>query len=90
MNVEWGPLAAADLVRIVRYIAEENPIAARRIGRELLIAADSLQLFPYRGRPGRAPGTRELVAVRPYVLAYEITGATIAILRVWHAAQDRP
>jgi hypothetical protein len=35
------------------YIAEENPTAARRIGRELLIGADC-NCSPTGGRPGRA------------------------------------
>ncbi len=73
-----------------RHVAAENPLAAQRVAREPLLAGDSLEVFPRRGRPGRAAGTRELVAARPYVLVYEVTqDASVAILRVWHAAQDR-
>ncbi len=88
--VQWQPVAFADLTRIVRHIAEENPIAARRIGRELLLAADSPLIFPRRGRPGRIPGTRELVTVRPYIIVYEVAQQdTVTVLRVWHGARTR-
>lgn len=88
--VNWQPVAFADLTRIIRHITEENPIAARRVGRELLLAADSLLIFPRRGRHGRIPGTRELVTVRPYIIVYEVAEHdTATILRVWHAAQSR-
>lgn len=90
MTVTWRSSARADLVRIVRYLAQENPIAARRMARELVLAGDSLALFPRRGRHGLAAGTRELVIVRPYVVVYQVDGDdNVDILRVWHSAQDR-
>ncbi len=85
----WRAAARADIIRIVRYIAEENSVAARQVARELALAGDSLTVFPRRGRRGRIPGTRELVAVRPYIIVYEIDGDAVTILRVWHGAQDR-
>jgi plasmid stabilization system protein ParE len=50
--------------RIVRYISADNPVAAKRAGRELLLAGDGLAMLPRHGRPGRQAGTREL-AVTP-------------------------
>lgn len=89
-RVFWRPSALDDLARIVRHIAEENPIAARRIGRELLLAGDSLVVFPRRGRRGRVPGTRELAAVRPYIIVYRIEAEdVVTIIRVWHGARER-
>ena len=61
--VRWRPKALEELARIVRRISEENPVAARQVGRELLLAGDSLSLFPYRGRVGRMPGTRDWSAI---------------------------
>ncbi len=82
MPVVWRAKALADAGRIVRYIAADNPVAARRVGRELLLAGDSLEMFPHRGRPGVQPGTRELVVMPPYVLVYRVTGADmVTILR---------
>ncbi|MBN9564090.1 MAG: type II toxin-antitoxin system RelE/ParE family toxin [Alphaproteobacteria bacterium] len=91
MAVRWRTRALADGARIVAYIASENPVAAERVGRELLLAGDSLAMFPRRGRPGRQVGTRELFVVSPYLIVYRITAEdTVTILRIWHAAQDRP
>lgn len=67
-------------------------MAAARIARELLLAGDSLAVFPLRGRPvPDLPGRRELLALRPYVIVYRILPGdeTVDILRVWHALQDR-
>jgi toxin ParE1/3/4 len=51
-------------------------------------ACDSLDFLPNRGRPGRAPGTRE-IAVRPYVIVYRVTPSVVQIVRIWHRAQSR-
>jgi plasmid stabilization system protein ParE len=90
LTVVWRADARADVIRIVRHIAEENPIAARKIARELILAGDGLAVFPRRGRPGLIQGTRELTIVTPYVLVYEVAaGEDVSILRVWHGAQAR-
>ena len=56
-----------------------------------ILAADGLASFPWRGRRGLAPDTRELVAASPYLLVYEVDEAAgvVSILRVWHGARDR-
>jgi plasmid stabilization system protein ParE len=89
VKLVWRSSAHADVVRLVEHILLENPIAARRVARALLLAGDSLADFPRRGRPGRVTGTRELVAVWPYVIVYEIDGDTVHVLRVWHGAAQR-
>jgi len=90
VTVFWRKSAHSDVARIARHIAEENPIAARQVARELLLAGDSLTMFPRRGRAGLLPGTRELVAYPPYVLVYRVSDAgDVTIVRVWHAAQQR-
>ncbi len=90
MTVFWRQSASADVARIVRHIASENPIAARQVAQELLLAGDSLTLFPLRGRPGRIEATRELVIYLPYILVYRVTSqGDVMILRVWHGAQSR-
>lgn len=91
MIVRWLASARGDVAHIATRIAEENPRAATRIARELLLAGDSLALFPQRGRAGLAIGTRELVTVWPYLIVYEVDPEAdmVRILRVWHGAQDR-
>ena len=90
MTVTWRAEALADVVRLIRYIAEENPVAARKMGRELLLAGDSLAMFPKRGRVGLDPTTRELVVVQPYIIIYQLDAAgNVEILNIWHSAQER-
>ena len=91
MRVIWRAGARDDRRRIFSYLAERNPAAAARLIEALILTADSLASFPDRGRPGRARGTRELVAASPYLLVYEVdrTAGAVRILRVWHGAQDR-
>ena len=91
MPVIWRTRALSDVSRTVRYIAADNPVAASRAGREPLLAGDSLTLFPRRGRPGRQPETRELIAAGPYIIVYGVADPDmVTISRVWHGAQDRP
>lgn len=91
MKVVWIVRAVEDRRNIFNYVAERNAPAAARLDEALLLAGDSLATFPNRGRPGLVPGTRELVAVPPYLLIYEVDAAadTVLILRVWHGARER-
>lgn len=43
------------------------------------------------GRPGRVPGTRELViANTPFLVPYRVKGDTVIVLRVFHGARRWP
>jgi toxin ParE1/3/4 len=47
--------------------------------------------LPYRGRPGREEGTRELLfPPLPYIAVYRVNKDAIEVLRIYHPAQDRP
>ena len=89
MRVIWAPHALDDVERIYDYIALFHSATAARMVIRLRETGDSLSEFPERGRPGSAPGTRELIAVRPYILVYEIAGDEVHVLRIWHGAQQR-
>lgn len=90
MQVRWSPEAANDLEAIVRYVQKHSVTAAREIARRIYEGASDLKTFPLRGRPGRRPGSRELVfSPLPYILVYRVTGDIIEISRIWHGAQDR-
>lgn len=80
--------AAGDLEWIAQYIAHFNPTAARRISKALTSALLSLASFPERGRL-RSDGARELVAVTPYIIVYDLSPTRVTVLRVWHGAQNR-
>jgi addiction module RelE/StbE family toxin len=90
-RVRWTSHAAADLARIVERIRDDNPSAALRVARTIYKGVAELRAFPYRGRIGIAPDTRELVfAPWPYTVVYEIIEDDVQVLRIRHASQDWP
>ena len=89
MPVVLTALALADLVRIRDHIGQDSSIAANRVAVQLVAACDRLEYLPERGRPGLLPGTREMVALWPYIIVYCIDQVEVQILRIWHGAQNR-
>ena len=62
---------------------ESIPVSSR--------AVKSLAEQPEMGRPGRVPGTRELVVCdTPFVALYRAVRSEIEILRILHGARDWP
>ena len=92
MNIAWSTEAIEDLVSLRAYIAEDSPIAARRVVLHIIQNVEQvLPDNPQIGRPGRVPGTRELVIPRtPYIVPYRFERTTIQILRVYHGARRWP
>ena len=91
MEIRWLEDALADTTEIYRYIAADNPRAASRVLEHIQAAIRSLAELPHRGRPGRWPGTRELIIPgTPYIVPYRLEGEVIEILRVFHGARRWP
>jgi addiction module RelE/StbE family toxin len=91
MQVFWTGPAAEDLRHIARYIRRDHPTAARKVAATIFAEGNSLDNLPERGRPGRLPGTRELIFPGwPYILVYQVAANAVQILRVYHGAQDWP
>ncbi len=91
MRVVWQDDALWDLKALRRYIARESPGAAMRVSRRIRASVRMLARSPGIGRPGRYPGTRELVITgTPYIAAYRVRGDVIEILRVLHGAMQWP
>jgi toxin ParE1/3/4 len=92
MNIVWSPEAIEDLVSLRAYVAEDNPAAARRIVLRIIEVIELLLPYnPHSGRPGRVPGTRELIIPRtPYVVPYRVQRNTLQILRIYHSARLWP
>jgi plasmid stabilization system protein ParE len=79
-----------DLGAIARYIAQDNPPAAERVGLELVALAESLSVLPMRGAPLRSrPGARRLVR-DPYLVVYRVEEGqrVVNVLRFWRAKQN--
>jgi plasmid stabilization system protein ParE len=46
---------------------------------------------PGLGRPGRVPGTRELIVAKTrYLVPYRVRGGTVEVLRVFHTSRRLP
>jgi len=87
----WSPEARIDLREMVLYLSAKNPYAAKALYQRIETVATEIIDTPYIGRPGRVPGTRELViANTPYILPYQIRSDFIEILRVYHGARKWP
>ena len=91
MKIVWFRSAIADLEEARAYIARDDPKAARRVASALVASVDRLSEHPGIGRPGRIPGTRELVVSRtPYLIPYRVRDGVVEILRVFHARRRWP
>ena len=84
VKVVWTAPAIRDLEAHVAYLDQVNPLAAQRLATTLIATADKLLAMPNRGRRGRIPGTRELLAASPYVIVYEVRPESVTILHIWH------
>ena len=91
MRIVWTREAIRDLVAIRHHIAREDPAAARAVARRITDAVDALRQMPFRGRPGRIPGTRALVvAGTAYLVPYRPQGERPELLRVLHGRRQWP
>jgi len=91
VRVEWHRLAYMDAMDIADYIELDNPTAALNVVDEIQKQVAMLAHHPNIGRPGRVPGTRELVINRtPYIAVYFVSEKSVNILRVLHGAQRWP
>lgn len=91
MQVRWLRQALRNLDEEAAYIAQDSPQSAAALVRHLMASAQMLGQHPQMGRPGRVPGTRELVVTRfPFILPYRVRGQSIEILRVFHTARKWP
>ena len=91
MRIVWTPQARRDLDAAFDYIVQHDPTAARSLYRRIRERVRGLAQHPRSGRPGREPGTRELViAGTPYLVPYRITEREVQILAVIHGARRWP
>ena len=90
MRLRWTSIAANDLEDIYDYLSERHPSFTKSTIQLLCDAVRSLRRFPDRGRPGEAPGTRELIlSPLPYIIVYRVTPEIVEVIRIFHGAQDR-
>jgi len=91
--IEWRSQAQNDLDEIFRYVLEFEPAGASRLRDEIKRQVGFLARHPALGRPGRVPGTRELVlSSTPYIVPYtfDVSRDVVQVLAVIHGARLWP
>ncbi len=91
MTIKWTGKASSDLARLHEQLRPVAPEAAARVAQQLARAPDGLLDYPRIGEKLEAYEPREVrrIIVGNYDLRYEIAGATIFILRLWHCREHR-
>jgi addiction module RelE/StbE family toxin len=72
------------------YIAADDPHAAAWMDELSSDIAARLATHPMLGRPGKIPGTRELIPHENYRLVYEVDEQMVWILALVHVARHWP
>ena len=91
MWIRWLREALRNLDDEATHIAADDAAAARLVVKRILDAVSILAEQPGLGRPGRVPGTRELVVAKTrYIVPYRVQGKTVEILRVFHTSRRLP
>lgn len=88
-KIVFAPQARARLEEIVRFIAQDDPVAAARFGNRLVDRAEMLMDFPELGTPYRKrPHVRRLLC-KPYLIYYRLRpdAQLIEIMDYWHTAR---
>ena len=91
MRVKWLREALRNLDEEATYIATDDVAVTRLVVKRVLDAVALLAEQPGLGRPGRVPGTRELIVAKTrYLVPYRVRGETVEILRVFHTSRRLP
>ena len=88
--IEWKRNAILDLIEILDYISQRNPIAADKLEQTLNEAVEKLAESPYSARLGRVSGTREKIAHPNYIIVYRVFTDKIEILNIVHSSRNYP
>jgi toxin ParE1/3/4 len=89
-EVIWTQAALDDLAIVVRHVAEDSPVYAKRLGLQIVDAPRQLQTFPRSGR--KVPefdndSIRELI-YGSYRILYIIREHACYVVAVIHASRD--
>ena len=91
MALKWTSKAHSDLVRLHEFLAPINAPVATRVVRQLLAGAKRTPIQPRLGvrLPEFHPREVRRVFIGVYEIRYEVVGADVYILRLFHTKEDR-
>jgi toxin ParE1/3/4 len=91
MQLKWLSKALQNLDEEAAYVAQDDVRAAGLVVQRVMAAVAMLAEQPGLGRPGRVPGTRELIVIKTrYLVPYRVSGDTVEVLRVFHTSRRLP
>jgi toxin ParE1/3/4 len=91
LPIIWRANARSDLAAIIRYVANVNPIAARRLRQVLMDSVLPVSEHPYLFRQSQViPSLREIVAHPNYIVYYRVTANCIEVVNVIHTRREFP
>ena len=93
MRLEWRAAAREDLLAIIKAIAEDKPVAARKFLADVEARVYALAAFPELGKTSDrdgATGLRELVVHTNYVVFYRFDDVRVEVITVIHAHRNWP
>jgi antitoxin ParD1/3/4 len=84
------PLAAQDIAEIWEYIADDSPLAARRVRETILEAIHALVPFPNQGHRRTDLTSRPLrfIVVYEYLIAYAPEEKPLWVIAVMHGRRN--
>jgi toxin ParE1/3/4 len=91
-KVVFTAQAINDLSELVNYVGRKNPAASAKFGMRLIERAETLRMFPHRGRVSTKAGfagCREAIEA-PYRIIYRIREETklVEIVSFRHGARE--
>lgn len=91
LPIIWRASARSDLAAIIRYVANVNPLAARRLRQVLMESVLPVSEHPYLYRQSQTiPAMREIVAHPNYIVYYRVTASSIEVVNVIHTRREFP
>jgi len=90
-RIKWLRTALKNFDNEISYIASDDPGSARVVAGRIRESLTLLAMQPDIGRPGRVPGTRELLVPKTrYLIPYRVRHGVIEILRLFHSSRRLP
>lgn len=91
-DLAWKKQARNDLVKIVKFIAEDNPDAADKLVNNIEEKTGNLRAYPLMYREGIKRGTHVMVAHPNYIVIYRVLAKKkmVEILRIKHTSKAFP
>ncbi len=93
-RIAWTEVALSDLQDTVRFIAEDDPQAARRFGNLIVERIEGITNFPLSARKVSEENDEKIreIILRPYRLVLEIDSdrEVVYVLRIWHSLRGTP